>query len=277
MADICKCFLCNELVEGYVEGLRRHLKVHENRKDFDKNLIHYTCMRKGCRMSYRKFSSLGQHIRTKHPCQIPHMPNGQQPELNDRAEQSKFDAIEDDVPPVNMSVCEPGSSIQGHSVLEDVMTMECLRKFASIEVCKLRADVSFTQTKIMRVMEMCESIIDQINMLVSHRVDLFLANSETKLSPEDIVDLKNDLTVTDIFEDVKSGSKQEQFLKNTIGSIPEPIPIMLRSQIVKQLVNGQEKNVKVNDKVIQEHIKRFFPKKLTILSSTNILLAYVNL
>lgn len=252
MADICKCFFCNELVEGYVEGLRRHLKVHEHKKDFDKSFIHYTCMMKGCRMSYRKFSSLGQHIRTKHPYRIPHPPHGQHQQRNDQAQWNEFDAS-DDVPAVILSACEPGcephSSGRSQSVLEDVVTTECLRKFASIAICKLRADVSFTQTKITKVVEMCESIIDQINMLVSHRVDLFLKKSEIKLSPEDIVKLKNDLIIPDIFEDVRNSSKQEQFLKNTVGSIPEPRPIMLRSQVVKQLVNGQEKNVKVNDKV----------------------------
>lgn len=238
MADRLKCFFCRQLVDGYVDGLRRHLKVHENLNHFRKELVHYTCTSKGCRMSYRKFANLRQHILMKHPPTS----REQQPE------HSRYLRV--DVQPTSLEnagdTAAPNTGGAKPVEIEPFdASIESLRKFASVAVCKLRSDVSFTETKITQIVEFCESVVDQINMFVSQRLDAFVTSSKLKLTTEEIVQLKNDIAVDDLFKDVKGSGRQDKFLEKMVGSIPAPRPIMLRSREVKRFQNGQEQIVKV--------------------------------
>lgn len=236
MADLLQCFFCKQLVEGYVEGLRRHIKSHVDRKDFDKNLIHYTCMKKGCRISYRKFSNLKQHIIKFHTLNPKHKKRGDFTVLEDKAldEDMAVDVGNQD----DDDSRDPGENMNtGYSA-----NLGSLRNFAAVSICKMASDVSFTEANIKKCMSFCESIVDHINQFVAERVARHLVS---KLTSTEIVDLQNELCVTELFESVSTPKKQKIFLKNMVGSIPEPRTIMLHERETKRLVNGMDTIIKV--------------------------------
>lgn len=243
MADTLQCFFCKQLVDGYVEGLKRHIKLHVDRNEFDKNLIYYTCMKKGCRISYRKYSNLKQHIIKNHPLTSARK-NRVGCQMKLREEESVTDFVADENIPTNPDVTNDYHS-EG-SVSDDYnFTMDTLRNFAAISICKLASDVSFTESNIKKCISLCEDIIDQVNQFVGERADRFIQNMVPKISSQEVVEFQNELCITNLFEDVQTPARQKKFLEKQIGFIPEPRTIMLQERDSKKFIDGIGTSVKV--------------------------------
>ncbi|XP_058817123.1 uncharacterized protein LOC131680425 [Topomyia yanbarensis] len=151
------------------------------------------------------------------------------------------------ISPANNSMVDEPTRLEQVEDETKGITLESLRKFAAISVCKLKADVSFTEAKLRIVLMVCESIIDQINTFVSERVDHLLHEMIPDLESEAIIELHNGLIVHDIFKEVNTPTRQRNFLNSLIGSIPHPRTIMLKDKETKRMVNGSELTVKVKD------------------------------
>lgn len=232
MADCLRCFYCKLQVGGYVDGLRRHLKFHADNKDFDKTLVHYTCMQGGCRMSYRTFKNLKTHVLAKHPlpghqAAVTAMIEAQHCQTD--ASDENFDELPDENLPEETEHCSAQS----------------IREFAAISLCRLKADVSFTDKKVQEVITFGESIIGQINSFVRHTVSTFLDQYASHTPAERIVELQNNLSLEDVFKEVKTPAKQQQFLSKLVGLTPQTRTIMLREKESSRFIQGKTASTKV--------------------------------
>lgn len=234
MADFVRCFYCKQCVGGYVAGLRRHLKLHLDNKDFDKNLVHYSCMQGGCRMSYRTFGNLKQHILKKHP-----VPKHQSAIDYSNSITLKVDEIDNSN--VNIEEFHEESAAED----EEHCTVQSIREFVAISICRLKADVSFTDKKIQEVISFGESIIGQINDFVRHTVSVFVDRHASHIPAEELVELQNSLCLDDVFKEVKTPAKQQNFLIKLVGPTPESRTIMLREKEGRKLVQGKQVSTKV--------------------------------
>lgn len=241
MADVLQCFCCKQLVEGYVDGLRRHLNIHFMKKEFEKNLVHYTCMKRGCRTSSRTCGNLKHHITTKHPLSLFSTQN------NVMLDPVSSHKLTDDTLQSTENYKTLPKNSDNHSNNQEKLTcnLESIREFAAVCICQLKADVSFTDQKIKQAMNFGESLVGQINEYVRQKMSAFLEKFVSHIPPEKSVALQNSIWLDNIFKHVETSSKQETFINSLIGAIPKPRSIMLNGKEVKRFVDGKEKCKKV--------------------------------
>lgn len=195
-------------------------------------------MKGGCKMSYRKFSNLKQHIITKHP--LPAHLDPSHSKLNAPSIEKEREALDENgISDLCTDPEESGTSKSG------TLHLEYLRQFAAISVCRLKADVSLTDTKVSQIITFCQAIVDQINGYISQTVETFMDQYTAHIDSQQVVQLQNSLLIDNIFKDVSTPTKQRAFLNKTVGTIPEPRTIMLKEREGTRFVKGKEATVKV--------------------------------
>lgn len=181
---------------------------------------------------------LKQHIITRHPLLDQLDPSHSR--LNAPSNEKEREAFDED----GIGELCTGPEVSGSSK-SDTHHLESLRQFAAISVCRLKADVSLTDTKVSQIMTFCEAVVDQINGYVSQTVAAFMDQYSTHIGSHQVVELQNSLLVDNIFNDVSTPAKQRAFLNKTVGTIPEPRTIMLKEREGIRFVKGKEATVKV--------------------------------
>ena len=186
MADVLQCSCCKQLVEGYVDGLRPHLNIHFMKKEFEKNLVHYTYMKRGFRTSSRTCGNLKHHITTKHPLSLFPTKN------NVMLDPISSHKLTDDTLQSTENYKTLPENSDTHSNKQEKFTciLGAIREFAAVSICQLKADVSFTDQKLNQVMYFGESLVCQINELVCQikyvcqKMSTFLEKYVSHIPPE---------------------------------------------------------------------------------------------
>uniref|UniRef100_A0A182NSV2 C2H2-type domain-containing protein n=1 Tax=Anopheles dirus TaxID=7168 RepID=A0A182NSV2_9DIPT len=194
-------------------------------------------------MSYRTFTSLKQHIITKHPSsQLQRMTSSEVDTAWNHSVgyNSCLQSEEDQQPTVSFEK-------ESKSEIGVTCNLESIKEFAAVSLCRLKADVSLTDKTIKQVINFSESLVGQINDFVRQKLTAFLNRYASFIPAEQIVKLQNSLCFDNIFKDVKTSTKQQSFLNTLVGTFPKPRSIMLKGRKVKRFVNGKEQLTKVYD------------------------------
>ncbi|XP_062705148.1 uncharacterized protein LOC134287393 [Aedes albopictus] len=262
MADVSiVCFFCRRSIPGYVEELGYHLSWHIRNGHFQKDAVFYDCTFRKCQMRYTNQKSLKRHIKEKHPL----------------LEASKIEEIVDvqgdpfpeEIHP-NASVCDNGSDSP-----EETLSLDDIKKTASLSICRLAGDVGLPQTKVLEAIKICENVVCQVAEYLEKKTSVFLASNGIETDDEESQKFLNLFRNIDLFADVKTSSLRKSFLRRMAVDIPVPEPKCLGKRSVTSHKEGIPKEIWINDTMsyipIIDTLKLVFrnPRNREFLSATD--------
>lgn len=215
-------------MSGYVAGLHRHMNDHVKNNHFRPGEMFYDCTFEKCSARYGKFCSLKRHIIEKHPVK------------NEQASYSvDFNRTD------NIHFDEPTEDAHS-SISTPKVTLDEVRKFISLSICRLSSDVSLPHAKVSEVLSLCDSVVHQVSEYLETQVLSFLNEHNVETPEHDLVALKNHFHL-DLFSQVNTVEKRTKFLDTLTVSAPAPRDILLNRRQDIRHVNAIPKKVLVNE------------------------------
>lgn len=229
-ADSIVCFICLRPVPGYLDGLNHHIGWHIQKKDFLPDTSFYDCTFPACNMRYTHWSSLKRHIREKHPSDVTNVPN-------ENHIQEHFETV----------LIEGDQQDQLPQEDEDTSAYAELKRTASLSICRLTSDVGLPQSKISEAVNIFDNLISQLSEFYERKVVSFLKTHDVDPAAEPTRLFLETFKNVNLFEYVKTFSKQKAFLKSLATDMPEPQEKCVGVRDTVRHVSGVPKQTMVNE------------------------------
>lgn len=137
------------------------------------------------------------------------------------------------------------------------------------------ANTSLPQSKVTETVEICDNIVSQLLQFVVHEATSLLKANSVDILSNSVQSFFNALKSVDLFNDVKTYSKQKTYLEQLAVQIPQPVEKCVGKRIAIRKSNNIPKSVCINETFtylpIAETLKLIFrdPHNRMLLQTKN--------
>lgn len=234
---IFKCFICFKDLNGYVNELKKHIKIcHANNLN---NILVYKCAIQNCKSDFYNFSNLTRHIRSHHPnTDYQDNVNNINNEISDEEDEvlncipSLFQFTEEII---------TSSSLKCNDL--DLNRMLCSKAHSFI--IQMRGDPTLTTPQIDKAIKLTNEILFLSVDKLKKYVEAYINSDNSESAKRKLF---RNFEIVSPFSDVDTKFKQDKMIRRQ-STFVEPI---------EHILGTREENVRNDSIYIKKDIKETF-------------------